>query len=192
MTPANMLPICPIAVKMAVRFAISRGLLLHFSCAVSHRFRPQCKGVTRREKSLKMNKGERIKTYYHEPRIYIVPLYKLDSKNPWKKRTTHSCEYVLHAADVMVRPDHTMRVNGSQNLGESFWMMRACGICPTHDPVVNMAMRMLYWFPTRFSDSFIPETCSFSFSFSLAEFECYKLRNLNEHFNVAHVRGRIT
>jgi hypothetical protein len=27
MTPANMLPICPIAVKMAVRFAISSGLL---------------------------------------------------------------------------------------------------------------------------------------------------------------------
>jgi hypothetical protein len=28
MMPANMLPICPMAVKMAVRFAISSGLLI--------------------------------------------------------------------------------------------------------------------------------------------------------------------
>jgi hypothetical protein len=30
-TPAHMLPICPIAVKMAVRFAISKGLLILIS-----------------------------------------------------------------------------------------------------------------------------------------------------------------
>jgi hypothetical protein len=33
MTPANMLPICPMAVKMAVLFAISSGLLGHMSIA---------------------------------------------------------------------------------------------------------------------------------------------------------------
>jgi hypothetical protein len=54
MTPANMLPIWPMAVKMAVRFAISSGLLYFVPAAVAII-------VT-------------AWTYYQDPRMYIVPL----------------------------------------------------------------------------------------------------------------------
>jgi hypothetical protein len=57
--------------------------------------------------------------------MYIVPLYKLDSKNPWKNLTTHNSEYVLHAAEHMVNPDQTRSVKGSQNRGATFCMMSA-------------------------------------------------------------------
>jgi hypothetical protein len=55
MTPANMLPTCPMAVKMAVRFAISRGLLNAISA-------PQ------------IFIHHLMVTYYQDPRMYIVPL----------------------------------------------------------------------------------------------------------------------
>ena len=70
-------------------------------------------------------------TYYHEPNTYIVPLYKLASIKPWKKRTAQSCLYVLHAAEHIVRPDQRRRVRGSQMLGRTFWMISPWGIWPT-------------------------------------------------------------
>jgi hypothetical protein len=53
--PANMLPICPMAVKIAVLFAISNGLLNMLLLLNTSIY---CCTVT----------------YYHDPRIYIVPL----------------------------------------------------------------------------------------------------------------------
>ena len=75
-------------------------------------------------------KGTRS-TYYHEPITYTLPLYKLASIKPWKKRTAQSCEYVLHPAEHMVKRDQRIRVNGSHMLGRTFWMMRPWGIWPT-------------------------------------------------------------
>jgi hypothetical protein len=90
---------------MAVRLAISEGLL-------------------RGTMSFVFIDAKLGPTYYHEPITYMVPLYKLASIKPWKKRTAQSCSYDLHAAEHMVRPDQRMRVSGSQMLGRSFWMIR--------------------------------------------------------------------
>jgi hypothetical protein len=73
MTPANIEPAWPDAVKMAVRFAISLGLL---------------------EELVSLDgpwkDGEPALTYYQDPITYSVPQYVLASIKPMKNRTTQS------------------------------------------------------------------------------------------------------
>lgn len=59
-------------------------------------------------------------TYYQEPSTYIVPPYRLASMVPWRNRTAAICLYVVQAAEHMVIPDQSTRVNGSQILGLIF------------------------------------------------------------------------
>jgi hypothetical protein len=67
-------------------------------------------------------------THYHDPRIYIVPLYKLLSIKPCRNRTMHNCVYVLHAAEHMVRHDHTISVKRSHMRGATTCSIRPWGI----------------------------------------------------------------
>jgi len=61
----------------------------------------------------------------------MVPLYRLASIVPWKKRTTAICLYEVHAAEHMVTPDQRIRVKGSQMLGLIFCRINACGMSAT-------------------------------------------------------------